>query len=78
MAANKAETAFRLPIGDNEFFIRNLSWQHLQKQQQENVNQFASPPQTPAMSEMSSGNVFDDLNLKTFIYYFKSSLEDMF
>ena len=60
MAANKVETAFRLPSGVNEDFIRNLSWQHLQKQQQENISQFTSPPHTPAMSEMSSGNALDD------------------
>ena len=56
MAANKVETAFRLPSGVNEDFIRNLLWQLLQQQQQENINQFTSPPPTPPMSETSSGN----------------------
>ena len=61
MAANKVETAFRLPSGINEDFIRNLLWQHLQQQQQqENINQFTSSPPTPAMSETSSGNTLDD------------------
>ena len=39
MAANNVKTAFRLPSGVNEDFIRNLIWQHQQQQQQENVNQ---------------------------------------
>ena len=61
MAANKVETAFRLPSGINGDFIRNLLWQHLQQQQQqENINQFTSSPPTPAMSETSSGNALDD------------------
>ena len=60
MAANKVETPLRLPSGVNEDFIRNLLWQHLQQQQQENINQFTSAPPTPAMSEASSGNTLDD------------------
>ena len=40
MAADSVETAFRLPTGINEDFIRNLIWQHQQQQQQqENINQ---------------------------------------
>ena len=39
MAANNVKTAFRLPSGVNEDFIRNLIWQHQQQQQQENINQ---------------------------------------
>ena len=61
VADNKVETAFRLPSGANEGFIRNLLWQHLhQQQQQEKINQFISPPPTPTTSETSSGNAFDD------------------
>ena len=60
MAANKVETTFRLSSGVNEDFLRNLLWQHLQQQQQENINQFTSPPPTPAISEMSSRNALDD------------------
>ena len=60
MAANKVEAAFRLPNGIKEDFIGNLLWQHLQQQQQENINQFTSPPPTPAISEMSSRNALDD------------------
>ena len=60
MAANKVETAMCLPSGVSKGFMRNLLWQHLQQQQQENINQFTSPPTTPAMSEMSSGNTLDD------------------
>ena len=57
MAATKVEKAFRLPSGVNEDFIRNLLWHYLEhQQQQENINQFTSPPPTPAMSEKSSGN----------------------
>ena len=59
MAANKVEAAFRLPSGVNEDFIRNVLWQHLQQQQQQNINKFTSPLPTPAMSERSSGNSFD-------------------
>ena len=59
MAANQVETAFRLPNGVKEDFIRSLLWQHLQQQQQENINRFTSPPPTPAMSETSSGNSLD-------------------
>ena len=54
------ETAFRLPSGVNEDFIRNLLWQHHQQQQQLENNQFTSPPPTPAMSETSSGNALDE------------------
>ena len=39
MAADSMKTAFRLPNGVNEDFIRNLIWQHQQQQQQENINQ---------------------------------------
>ena len=60
MEANNMETAFRLPSGVNEVFIRNLLWQHHHQQQQENINQFTSPPPTPAMSETSSGNALDE------------------
>ena len=50
MAAVNVKTAFRLPSGVNEDFIRNLIWQHQQQQQQENnqqqqqqnINQFTS------------------------------------
>ena len=77
MAANKVESAFRLPSRVNEDFIRNLLWQHLQEQQQENINQFTTPPSTTATSERSSGNTLDETE-ETFIHYFKSSHEDMF
>ena len=60
MAANKVETAIRLPSGVNKDFMRNLLWQHLQQQQQENINQFTAPPPTSVMSETSSGNAIDD------------------
>ena len=69
MAADNVETAFRLPGGVNEDFIKNLLWQHHQQQQrqenikqkrQQNINQYASPPPTPAMSQMSSGNEFNE------------------
>ena len=57
MAANNVEKAFRLPSGVNEgIFLR----QHLQQQQQENINQFTAPPPTSVMSETSSGNAIDD------------------
>ena len=46
MAVSKVETAFRLPSGVNEDFVRNLLWQYLQQQYQENINQFTSPPPT--------------------------------
>ena len=59
MAVSKVETAFRLPSGVNEDFVRNLLWQYLQQQYQENINQFTSPPPTWAMSERSSGNMLD-------------------
>ena len=39
MVADNVKTAFRLPSGVNEDFIRNLIWQHQQQQQQENINQ---------------------------------------
>ena len=39
LAANNVKTAFRLPSGVNEDFIRNLMWQHQQQQQRENINQ---------------------------------------
>ena len=40
MAANNVKTAFRLPSGVNEDFIRNLIWQHQQQQQhQKNIKQ---------------------------------------
>ena len=40
MAAGNVKTAFRLPSGVNEDFIRNLIWQHHQQQQhQKNINQ---------------------------------------
>ena len=60
MAANKVEAAFRLPSGANKDVVRNLLWQYLEQQQQENINQFTSSPPTPAMSETSSGNTLDD------------------
>ena len=60
MAANKVEAAFRLPSGVNKDVVRNLLWQYLEQQQQENINQFTSSPPTPAMSETSSGNTLDD------------------
>ena len=39
MAANNVKTAFRLPSGINEDFIRNLIWHHHQQQHQKNINQ---------------------------------------
>ena len=39
MAAGNVKTAFRLPSGVNEDFIRNLIWQH---HQQQNIKQFTS------------------------------------
>ena len=39
MTANNVKTAFRLPSGVNEDFIRNLIWQHQQQQYQKNVKQ---------------------------------------
>ena len=40
MAANNVKTAFRLPSGVKEDFIRNLIWQHQEQQQQyKNINQ---------------------------------------
>ena len=51
MAAENVKTAFCLPSGVNEDFIRNLLWQHQQQrqqqenitqQQQQNINQFTS------------------------------------
>ena len=50
MGANNAKTAFRLPSGVNEDFIRNLIWQYQQqqqhqkniKQQQQNIKRFTS------------------------------------
>ena len=50
MAANNVKTAFHLPSGVNEDFIRNLIWQHHQQQQhkkninqqQQNIKQFTS------------------------------------
>ena len=40
MSVDNAKTAFRLPSGVNEDFIRNLIWQHHQQQQhQKNINQ---------------------------------------
>ena len=33
------KTAFRLPSGVNEDFIRNLIWQHQQQQHQKNISQ---------------------------------------
>ena len=60
MSANNVETAFRVPTGVKDDFIRNLLWQYLkQKQQQENINQFTSPA-TTARPEWSSGNAIDD------------------
>ena len=39
MAAENVKTAFRLPSGVNEDFIKNLLLQHhQQRQQQENIN----------------------------------------
>ena len=69
MAADNVETAFCLPSGVNEDFARNLKWQHNQQQQnqeninqqkQQNNNQFTSPLTTPAVSETSFGNAFDE------------------
>ena len=48
MAVDSLKTAFHLPSGVNEDFIRNLIWQHHQqqqhqkniKQQQQNIKQF--------------------------------------
>ena len=60
MATNKVETAFCLPSEVNEDFMRNLLWQHLQQQQEKNINQFTSPPPTSAMSETASGNTLND------------------
>ena len=49
MTADNVKTAFRLPCGVNEDFIRNLIWQHHQQQhhqknsinqQQQNIKQF--------------------------------------
>ena len=61
MAANKVEIVFRLSSGVNEDFIMNFLSQHLQQQkQQENINQFTSPPPNSAMSGMSSRNVVDN------------------
>ena len=50
MAAANMKTAFLLPSGVNEDFIRNLIWQHHQQQllhnninqQQQNIKQFTS------------------------------------
>ena len=51
MSANNVKTAFHLPSGVNEDFIRNLLWQHQQQrqkkeninqQQQQNISQFTS------------------------------------
>ena len=39
MTANNVKTAFRLPSGVNEDFVRNLIWQHQQQQHQENFKQ---------------------------------------
>ena len=40
MADDNVKTAFRLPSGINEDFIRNLIWQHHHQQQhQKNINQ---------------------------------------
>ena len=38
MVADNVKTAFRLPSRFNEDFIRNLIWQHQQKQHQKNIN----------------------------------------
>ena len=38
MASNNVETAFRLPSGVSENFIRNLSWQHQQQQQLQKIS----------------------------------------
>ena len=67
MTANNVETAFRLPSGVNEDFIRNILWKHhyqqqhqqeniKQQQRKQNIKQFTSPLPSPAMSETSSGN----------------------
>ena len=37
MVADNVKTAFRLPSRFNEDFIRNLIWQHQQKQHQKNI-----------------------------------------
>ena len=50
------ETAFCLPSGVTKNFIRNSLWQHYHQQQQQESNQFTSPPITPAISETSSWN----------------------
>ena len=38
MEGKNVKTAFRLPSGVNEDFVRNLTWQH--QQQQQSINQF--------------------------------------
>ena len=38
MAANDVKTAFRLPGGANEGFIRNLIWQHHHQQQHQKLS----------------------------------------
>ena len=40
--------------------MRNSLWQQNHQQKQQENNQFTSPPLTPAMSEMSSGNALDE------------------
>ena len=39
MVVEIVKAAFHLLSGVNEDFIRNLTWQHHQQQQQENINQ---------------------------------------
>ena len=54
MAANNVKTAFRVPSGVNEDFIRNLMWQHRQQQQRENINQ---QQQQQNINQFTSENV---------------------
>ena len=50
------------------YFTRNLLWENQQQKQQENIkqqqlhfiNEFTYPSPTPALSETSSGNGFDE------------------
>ena len=61
------EISFRLPNGVMDF-SSNLLWEHQQQKQQKNINQqqlhfineFTYPSPTPALSETSSGNGFDE------------------